>query len=740
MPNTISQFVRVQPGATGNIRRNFPGILEFVEAYYEWLELDENAVQRIMILKDQRNIDLALDEFLKYFKGEFLHAIPTDMLADPRKLAKRIKDFYRSRGSEKSFRLLFRILYNEPVEFYYPKVDILRVSDGKWSIDSVIRTTTNTATSTWIARQIEGVTSGATAWVENVVQFNVGADVVSEMYLSNVVGTFDIGELVECTLADDSVVTEETYGLVTGITITNPGTGYRPEDIISVTGNTTGLLAVDSVFGEEAGRVRQATPANYPQPAAIKIAVAASAVTNYYRNMFIEITEGPGVGEIKKILTYSGPSRVATIEGNWSTVPTVASRYKISLGKIKTVKVRDFGINYSSALAADFSNTGNGDATGTITFGAYGTYAGRFVNTDGFLSNNKYLQDSHYYQDFSYVLQVAKTVDEYRTVVKDILHPASLALFGNVTIQSIAQARRVHNMYSVITTSPLSGSLPLFDLVTQYAMLEDLADSDLLYDVSGAYPTGLNALLGSINVPDVHDPAWGPDGQIFLNSFVDANIVPVNKTTQTIIIVAKPDALAVEMGLMGSIDTDADAITTGYQIKVSPDGSLTFRAQKYTSPHPFIFGFDQSNDLTVTYPAGSIVNGTYFCATLRYAGNTLVGNLNTDPALTAIYSFDVDGVASLGMTMYDNSRGHFIGIGGFHGFDLMSPIPGSMLGGSGLSGVPAGGILSTVGEVGYWEGDIAYVLVYDRYLEDQEVADAYLFLTQELLGRGIALP
>ena len=58
--------------------------------------------------------------------------IPENMLTDKRLLLKRIKDLYTSKGSQKSYDLLFRILYNQDIDFYYPGEDILRASDGRW--------------------------------------------------------------------------------------------------------------------------------------------------------------------------------------------------------------------------------------------------------------------------------------------------------------------------------------------------------------------------------------------------------------------------------------------------------------------------------------------------------------------------------------------------------------------------------------------------------------------------------
>ncbi len=81
-------------------------------------------------LLEYRDIDDKLDRFVKYFEDEFLYQIPGEILADKRSCLKHIKEFYQARGTEASFRFLFRIMFGEEVEFYYPKVDLFRPSDA----------------------------------------------------------------------------------------------------------------------------------------------------------------------------------------------------------------------------------------------------------------------------------------------------------------------------------------------------------------------------------------------------------------------------------------------------------------------------------------------------------------------------------------------------------------------------------------------------------------------------------
>lgn len=728
MTPTISQNIQYEQGSTQNIRGKYPTFLDFMTFYYQWMEVSGNTVDGIMTVLGDRDIDLAATQFLFYFQKEFLYDIPTTVLADKRKLVKQIKNFYQARGSEKSYRFLFRILFDEDVNFYYPKKDLLRISDGKWTVDTVIRTTTGNNTNLFIARPIVGLTSGATANVENVVTFISGSNTVSEIYLSTLVGEFEIGETVQVILPDTTVAQETTYGLATGITITDPGTAYQQDDLIAVSGgNTTALFAVDVTIGQDFGIVQSATQANFPTPATIKLAPNASSITNFYRNMQVEITDGLGAGQFRLITQYNAVNQVAILSSSWNVVPDITSRYRISLGEIITTKVKDFGIGYSSPVAANFSISGNGDATGTITVGAVGRYAGRYATDDGFLSWTKKIQDSFFWQDFSYALQTPVGIDVYRNVVNRLLHPAGLALFGTVPIESQLVGRRQHVPSSEVTQGVFVGTPPVENLQVQYQMLIDGTDDEKVFDISAAYPDGLNAVLGSFEAVEVNEPVYSSDGLTFKNNFVNASIIPLNIDAQTLIVAFKPTNLTVAGGLLGCIDTTNDAGVSGFQISVNPDGSISYRVQKVTDT--------TQNNLVVSYPSSAINTSECFFAALRYGSNTLTANLSQLDPITTTFGTDVEGIGGI----KNNSRGYYIGTGGYENPSYLSGLYGEGMPGSLLTGKV--GTLPTVSVdmSGYFDGLIAYVFIYNRYLQDEELSNTYQFMRTALNSRGITL-
>jgi len=108
------------------IREDAPLFQKFVEGYYEFLEQGNNVIEVTRSLQSYQDIDTSVEKYIEYIKRELLPSFPKTLTADQKLLVKRAKDFYRSRGSEKSYQLLFRALYNEDITIYDPGDSILR--------------------------------------------------------------------------------------------------------------------------------------------------------------------------------------------------------------------------------------------------------------------------------------------------------------------------------------------------------------------------------------------------------------------------------------------------------------------------------------------------------------------------------------------------------------------------------------------------------------------------------------
>ena len=126
------------------VREEHPLFITFLEAYYEYLETVQGSQKNDLVTKakDLRyvsDVDTSIDSFEESFINNYASLIPQDALINKDFLIKNILPLYLARGNQKSFELLFRLLYGTEVEITFPKDNILRASSGNWVIENVLR-------------------------------------------------------------------------------------------------------------------------------------------------------------------------------------------------------------------------------------------------------------------------------------------------------------------------------------------------------------------------------------------------------------------------------------------------------------------------------------------------------------------------------------------------------------------------------------------------------------------------
>jgi len=231
------------------------GFVDFIEEYVKWSEsLDGgNPKYEAFNLPNTANIDKTATTFIETFKSQFLKNFPKtfESNVDQRKLIKNIKDFYKTKGTEKSYKLLFRILFGEDPIFYYPKKDIFKASDGKWKEPTIIKVTnTNTLSDIFgtVGRKIQqrNKTTNvveAYGFVEGLLMYENEGYKVVELELSGTFGDFFSEGLIECDLVSGTTIYEYVYPTLGEVVVNNGGTGYSVEDNVEFTTDGMGVDA-----------------------------------------------------------------------------------------------------------------------------------------------------------------------------------------------------------------------------------------------------------------------------------------------------------------------------------------------------------------------------------------------------------------------------------------------------------------------------------------------------------------
>jgi hypothetical protein len=126
------------------IREEYPLFITFLEAYYEYLETQQGTEKNDLVKKskDLRNlpdVDLSIEEFQNSFFNMYASLVPQDVAVNKEVLIKNVLPLYLSKGSENSFKLLFRLLFGQELQLSYPRSEVLRASDGKWLIEDYLK-------------------------------------------------------------------------------------------------------------------------------------------------------------------------------------------------------------------------------------------------------------------------------------------------------------------------------------------------------------------------------------------------------------------------------------------------------------------------------------------------------------------------------------------------------------------------------------------------------------------------
>lgn len=230
--------------------------LQFVKAYYEWMD-EQSSTYKSRRLGEYRDIDSTLDQYVTHFIQKYMYNIPDDILGNKRLLQKHILELYRSKGSTEGLKLLFRLIYNDDIELYFPADDILKTSDGIWQQKEFIEVEENKYNELYKDTYISGTSSGAVAYVSEVEKYYLPSKTVNIMHLTNVTeGTtnlkFKIKEQVKTTANVNLKFAPFIVGSPSSVTVDGSDEGFAVGDILVLDPDQTDSkgvkIKVDSVI------------------------------------------------------------------------------------------------------------------------------------------------------------------------------------------------------------------------------------------------------------------------------------------------------------------------------------------------------------------------------------------------------------------------------------------------------------------------------------------------------------
>jgi hypothetical protein len=185
IPSQLPEYIRSDPA--------YSKFVVFLQAYYEWMEQQNNTLYETKNLLSYTDIDTTTEEFLQYYIQEFLQYFPKDALIEKSLALKVARELYKSKGTISSYQFLFRVLYNSEFDVFYTKDAVFRASNGLWYAPKSVKLATTDVNFLNIKnRRLFGETSKSIATIET----SVASGTKIEVFLSEVERLFESGEIV----------------------------------------------------------------------------------------------------------------------------------------------------------------------------------------------------------------------------------------------------------------------------------------------------------------------------------------------------------------------------------------------------------------------------------------------------------------------------------------------------------------------------------------------------------------
>ncbi len=440
------------------IRDDYPKFIQFIEKYYEYMDSAGNPINLLLNKKYSDIDDLETAELNKRFL-ELASDYPQLLQADRKTVLKNIKNIYESKGSERSIKAYFKLLYNEEVDVYYPSRDILRASDGVWTEETSVR---------------------ASAGYDNYEVSNLNGTLADIIYYETI-GSVTFPRTIPITIprvskiahtspqvyevaiklpesiteipgpgADATAEVVVSAGVITSITVTNGGLGYIAAPVIEISGGTGAECRAVVTNGVITSIVVNNGGTGYTGSSVVTFntdsvrtfiverggSSAESNVKAYIDRVVVSVTTGTYsgsnagfiAGQIYANLNESGQtSQNAIIRIEALDAKNSPSAWAIINPGKRYTKSR-FNITIGSRIRET--------VVITLNTGYLFREQGKFKDDRGKLSNVNRIQDNYRYQSYSYIIKTGLAETEWKKRYKDLMHPAGLEVFGDLIISN----------------------------------------------------------------------------------------------------------------------------------------------------------------------------------------------------------------------------------------------------------------------------------------------------------------
>lgn len=506
------------------LQDTFPKFVEFLVAYYQFLE--ENHEVNDILLNSKRNsdIDLTLDLFVQQYKRQYGYDFPDSALIERRRLIKFLHQYYDVKGSENAAELFFRMMYDDDVTIQYPGDYVLRASDNNWRKKYTIKVDTDYNQISPAANTLRPFPiSTALFPLENTtvtLRFKIleNGKLVDRSYTFGCVNVAQISTNVQYT-NDGRIIA--LYELELDIprtinitTINNLMMARAYRNVVWLTAKNT--AGVERTFGflsqqligytidaggedfktHDTFLIDRTEDSDYPIPQA------------EHNNGLLRVKS------VKKIDVEEYFAQTYSLGKNYTVGDTEgvirAFRF-LSTGHRYDIKDTYFAEDYNLEGTYTIFNTFEqtllnprevgAPAQLTLTVGYLYEHPGQWKNSASFLSDVNKLQDNYYYQAFSYLIQTKKTpFVTWKDIYERNAHPAGFKVFGEL-VTEVALSLPIVNIDVAVEVINITVDAP-FQVISDEASMASYAID--FFQPLPAYTSGDQAVIEIVKV--LEDP------------------------------------------------------------------------------------------------------------------------------------------------------------------------------------------------------------------------------------------
>lgn len=442
------------------VTTDYSTFVEFIEAYYKFLEQDSNAFEIIQNARNYSDIDLTTESFVQYFLKNYAKDLPTNVLGNKKLLIKRIKDLYESKGSSLSFSLLFQLLYGELVDVKRPYDLVMKASDGVWEQALSIQVDL-------LSGSVDGLVGKQLKVNKNGITYSDQILKVKYLYSSVYEIFIPFTSTVNYSISDTVYVgTSPNYDLLavikpvtSNLEILSSGYGFKPGEIYNVvqdSGNGTLIKVIKTHANTGVASFKTINYGyGYASNTSFTFEISTLSGISAYNKNFTTTTGG-----------FSDQIVVAEPHSNTTTSRYFESDYTpaFSLGGLdyvidyygyfEDIYVRNesitLGYTFNPLSTSSNNNVLTSETTSSdrlaallkFNMGALARYPGEYKSSQGFISEpDVRLADDKLYQPYSYQIQSNIDINTFYSIVKKLIHPAGTNLFSNRTLNATANIR-----------------------------------------------------------------------------------------------------------------------------------------------------------------------------------------------------------------------------------------------------------------------------------------------------------